>query len=158
MNPLEFVVETSSPEETESLGYQLAPLVPVGSVVALKGELATGKTCLVRGMAAYFSRGDAVHSPTFTFVNQYGDDPPLYHVDLYRARGEQDLMDLGYAELFDSDGICVVEWADRAERLLPPARLDVLLEHTPRPTCRRLTLRDYGILPGDWVGRLSVTV
>lgn len=154
MKYAKLVLESSRPEETESLGCQLASLVPLGSVVGLNGELATGKTCFVRGMASYFSRADAVHSPTFTLVNQYGTDPPIYHVDLYRVNSEQEFIDLGYPEFFDPDGLCVVEWADRVERLLPLLRVDVLLEHTG-PTSRRLTFLDYGILPSDWPRQLS---
>lgn len=106
--------ETNSPEETERLGYALAGVLPLGAVVALRGELASGKTCLVRGMAARCARGTPIHSPTFTLVNQYPGSPTLYHLDLYRLSTEE-VADLGYEELFEPDGIAVVEWAERAE-------------------------------------------
>jgi tRNA threonylcarbamoyladenosine biosynthesis protein TsaE len=148
--PETVTIVTHSPEETEELGLILASLLPKGSVVALRGDLASGKTCLVRGMAAGFVQGDEVHSPTFTLVNEYGDDgTKLYHVDLYRLGGAEEIADLGYAELFDSDGICAVEWADRAEPLLPSSRLDVSLEHVDAE-CRRLTFADRGVMPEGW--------
>ena len=92
---------TRSQEETERLGAMLASLLPPGAVVALRGELASGKTCFVRGMAAGLA-GDKelagrVHSPTFTLVNQYGDSPTLYHVDLYRLSGPEEVAGLGHA-------------------------------------------------------------
>ena len=76
------IIETASPEATRRLGAALAAMLPRGAVVALRGELATGKTCLVSGMAGHFAEADYVHSPTFTLVNQYGQDPALLHVDL----------------------------------------------------------------------------
>ncbi len=140
---------TASAEETESLGATIASFLKPGAVVALRGELASGKTCFVRGMASAFGAGAAVHSPTFTLVNEYATTPKLYHADLYRLSGPADLIDLGYEELFDSDGICAVEWAERAEGLLPPARLDVLLEHAGQDR-RRITLSDLGALRPGW--------
>jgi tRNA threonylcarbamoyladenosine biosynthesis protein TsaE len=150
------MVETRSAEETEDLGARLAALLPTGTVVALRGDLATGKTCLVRGMASYFAKGTAIHSPTFTLVNEYGDAHKLYHLDLYRLGGAEEVADLGYEELFEPDGVCVVEWAERAERLLPPRRLDVTLEHAGEDR-RQLHFIDHGVLPSDWIQRVKET-
>lgn len=150
---LNLVLVTESPEETERLGMALARIVPTGSVVALRGDLASGKTCLVRGMAAHYARGVPIHSPTFTLVNEYGDSPRLFHVDLYRLDPEE-VIDLGYEEIFEPEGVTVVEWAERAERLLPPQRLDVLLEHAGGDR-RRLSFKDCGVMPEDWVARLK---
>ncbi|NLN93469.1 MAG: tRNA (adenosine(37)-N6)-threonylcarbamoyltransferase complex ATPase subunit type 1 TsaE [Candidatus Hydrogenedens sp.] len=122
-------IMTHSPEETEKLGERLAALLPRGIVVALYGDLATGKTCLTRGMAGYFTKNARVHSPTFTLVNEYGEDPVLYHLDLYRLSGAEDLLSIGYEEIIESDGICIIEWADRADSFLPEERLDIFLEH-----------------------------
>ena len=144
-----FVVETHSPEETERLGCALGGLLPCGAVVALRGELAAGKTCLVRGLARRFADEDVVSSPTFTLVNQYGDSPRLYHVDLYRLHSVDELGDLGYEDLFDPDGVCVIEWAERAEALLPEKRVDVFMEHVGEGQ-RRIEIADGGVLPTDW--------
>ncbi len=147
------VIESASPETTRRLGAALAALLPQGAVVALRGDLATGKTCLVSGMATHFTVADYVHSPTFTLVNQYGEEPALIHVDLYRLSGPDEVADLGYAELFDSEDVCVVEWAERADKLLPEVRMEVWLEHAGYDV-RRLTFHNRGLLDGDWQGPL----
>ncbi|HNZ18415.1 MAG TPA: tRNA (adenosine(37)-N6)-threonylcarbamoyltransferase complex ATPase subunit type 1 TsaE [Candidatus Hydrogenedentes bacterium] len=148
------IIETASPEATRRLGAALAAMLPRGAVVALRGELATGKTCLVSGMAGHFAEADYVHSPTFTLVNQYGQDPALLHVDLYRLGGPDEVADLGYAELFDSEDVCVVEWAERAETLLPDVRLDIYLELAGRDL-RRLTFHNRRLLGEGWQERLK---
>jgi tRNA threonylcarbamoyladenosine biosynthesis protein TsaE len=167
--PGELTVTTHSGPETERLGAGVAALLPRGAVIALYGELASGKTCFVRGMAAAFSewpdqdgregRGegleDQVRSPTFTLINEYGLNPRLYHIDLYRLAGPADVADLGCAELFDSDDVCAVEWAERAGPMLPPVRLDVHLEHGGGDT-RRITLTDRGLLHDDWIEHIAL--
>ncbi len=142
-------VETHAPEETERLGKVLATLLPHGSLLALFGDLATGKTCMVRGMAAHFAAGEPVHSPTFTLVNEYGRGPTLYHLDLYRIGAPEELADLGYEDLFDPDGICVVEWAEQAGSLLPERRVDIHLQHGGGDL-RKLQIIDRGVLPEGW--------
>jgi tRNA threonylcarbamoyladenosine biosynthesis protein TsaE len=146
-------LESHSPEETERLGAALAALLPSGVVVALRGDLAAGKTCFVRGMASRFAAGEIVSSPTFTIVNQYGTRPRLYHVDLYRLGGIDDLADIGYEDLFEPDGVCVIEWAERAESCLPARRVEVLFEHVDE-SVRRLTFADFDVLPPGWSTRL----
>lgn len=149
-----FELISKSAETTERLGEVLAGLVPLGSVVALRGDLASGKTCLVRGMARRYSRGEIVSSPTFTIVNQYGTGPALLHVDLYRIDDLDELGDLGYEDLFDPEGVCVVEWAERAETLLPPCRLDIRLEYVDMEA-RRIRFEDRGVLPAGWQDTLQ---
>lgn len=155
---VEFSFETSSPEQTEEAGFILAGLLPKGALVALHGDLAAGKTCFVRGMARCFDQHAPVHSPTFTLVNQYGSDMPLYHLDLYRLGGPEELADLGYEEVFDSEGVCVVEWAERAGDLLPAQRIDIHLSHAGGDR-RRLEFHNLGIfLPSDVESRLRAAL
>lgn len=151
------IIETHAPAETEVLGRALARLLTPGTLVALRGDLATGKTCLVRGIASHFGSAASVSSPTFTLINEYGHDPKLYHVDLYRLTSPEEVEGLGYAELFDSDGICVVEWAERAEGLLPAVRLDVALSHCGMDR-RRLEFRDLGVMPSRWSQELTAAL
>ncbi|MFP4502271.1 MAG: tRNA (adenosine(37)-N6)-threonylcarbamoyltransferase complex ATPase subunit type 1 TsaE [Candidatus Hydrogenedentota bacterium] len=146
-------LDTVSAEATEALGQALAVLLPPGAMVALRGDLATGKTCLVRGMAAHCADRAPVHSPTFTLVNAYGPEGRLVHIDLYRLTGPEEVAALGYEELFEPEGVCVVEWADRAEGLLPARRLDIQLTHAGGDR-RRIALADHGVLPPDWRDRL----
>ncbi len=156
MNP--FQIETRAPEQTEAIGRVLSDMLPAGTLVALYGDLATGKTCLVRGMASTIGGNEPVHSPTFTLVNQYGEEKPLYHLDLYRLDGPEMLADLGYEELFDGDGVCAVEWAERAEGLLPGAHLEVRLQHAGGDR-RVLTFASHGVaLPSDFEARLRAAI
>jgi tRNA threonylcarbamoyladenosine biosynthesis protein TsaE len=143
------ILETRSTAETEALAQRLAQLLPRGAVVALRGELASGKTCFVRGMASHLAPGALVHSPTFTLVNEYGCEVKLFHLDLYRLSGLEEIADLGYEELFEPNGVCVIEWAERAERLLPARRVDVFLEHAG-PGTRRIAFYNHNILPENW--------
>lgn len=152
----ELNIETSTPEATEAVGRALAELLPERAVVALQGDLATGKTCLVRGMAAFFAEGQPIHSPTFTLVNEYGQARKLYHLDLYRLTDLAEVADLGVEELFDPDGVCVVEWAERAVPLLPARRVDIHLEHGGGDL-RRIRITDRGLLPDGWHARLDAT-
>jgi tRNA threonylcarbamoyladenosine biosynthesis protein TsaE len=149
------ILESRSVNETEALGFSLAAMLPRGSFVGLYGELAAGKTCFVRGMARFFAQDERVSSPSFTLVNEYGSEPTLYHVDLYRLHGPEDVLGLGYEELFDSTrDVCVVEWADRAVGLLPDERVDVRFEHVDRET-RRLTVTNLGAFAGPWQKQLT---
>lgn len=148
-------VETSSPEQTEAIGYVLADCLAPGTLIALFGDLATGKTCLVRGMARRRAGEGAVHSPTFTLVNQYGEEYPLYHLDLYRLGGPEMLADLGYEEVFDGGGLCAVEWAERAGDLLPADRLNIYLAHAGGDR-RTVEIEAVGLaLPVDLADRIQ---
>jgi len=133
-------IETRSPEQTEAVGAWLAGVLPDGCAVALYGELAAGKTCLTRGMASAFGTR-RVHSPTFTLENRYGSPPrQLIHIDLYRLPGPSALPDLGWEESFDpGQGLCVIEWADRVQDLLPGFRVDVHIQHAGETT-RKITV------------------
>lgn len=151
-------LQTASPDQTECLGETLAALLPAGTLIALYGDLATGKTCLVRGMARYAGGSAPVHSPTFTLVNQYGDERPLYHLDLYRLGGPDMLADLGYEEIFDGTGLCAVEWAERAEGLLPEARVEIHLEHAGGDR-RSIRITALGVaLPQDATARMQQAI
>ncbi len=157
MNDHTLTLTSHSENETEAIGKALMRLLPDGSVVALRGELGAGKTCLVRGMAAAIEAETAVSSPTFTMVNEYEGRPKIYHLDLYRIAEPRELMDLGYEDLFDApDGICVIEWAERAEKLLPQKRLDITLEHAGKTT-RTIRIQNHALLPQKWQASIQPT-
>lgn len=124
-------VETDSPEATEALGVRLAECLAAGAVIALEGDLAAGKTCLVRGMARALGVPAAqVHSPTFTLVNRYqGRTGTLYHLDLYRLSGPEELGELGWEEICEPDGFAAIEWAERAATCLPEGVIYLRLAH-----------------------------
>jgi len=121
-------VTTTSADETMALGRQLANSLAPGDVVALFGELGSGKTTFARGVCSGLGVTDDVTSPTFTLINEYGGGRlPVYHFDFYRidAAGA---WELGCEEYFSANGVCLLEWPERVLDLLPRARLDVHFE------------------------------
>jgi tRNA threonylcarbamoyladenosine biosynthesis protein TsaE len=101
-----------------------------GDLVCLHGDLGAGKTSFSFGIAMGLDvREQPITSPTFTFVNEYKGRVPLYHIDLYRLKAPSQLEGIGFEEYIDSDGVTVIEWAERAEDELPPERLSVYLSH-----------------------------
>lgn len=106
---------SGSVEETERIGAELAQRLPAGSVVAFSGDLGAGKTAFVRGMARGLGIRERITSPTFTIVNEYeGGTCPLFHFDLYRLGGEDELFDIGWEDYLARGGISAVEWSERA--------------------------------------------
>lgn len=111
---------SNSPAETEAIGRQVAENIGVGSVLALKGDLGSGKTLFVKGVVAGLGSSADVTSPTFTIVHEYrGGRLPVYHFDLFRVENPQDLARLGLDDYFFGDGISVIEWADRFPEFVP---------------------------------------
>lgn len=120
----EYTFLSRSPEETERLGEGLAKRLQAGDVVALSGELGTGKTTLVRGIARGLGvKEDEVASPSFTIINEYPSSPPLYHIDFYRLSKREELTEIGFWEYLGGEGIVVIEWADRIPEAIPPASI-----------------------------------
>ena len=152
MLPLQ--IETTSPDETEALAARFAALLPQGALVALYGDLASGKTCFVRGIASALSNADEVSSPTFTLINEYAGERKLYHLDLYRLTSADELADLGVEDVFEGDGVCLVEWADRAGNALPKRRVDIRFAHAGADR-RRIEMQDLGVLPAGWQDTLA---
>ena len=108
-------LKSGSSDETQRIGLSLAEELPVPGVVLLRGELGTGKTTLTRGIAQGLGLADPtlVNSPSFTLVNIYQGDCPIYHVDLYRLRSERDLYSIGLDDFLGKEGVTVVEWSER---------------------------------------------
>jgi tRNA threonylcarbamoyladenosine biosynthesis protein TsaE len=111
---------SNSPAETEAIGRELAKDVDAGSVVALKGELGSGKTLFTKGLVAGLGSSAAVTSPTFTIVHEYrGGRLPVYHFDFFRLENRESVARLGLDDYFFGDGVSVIEWADRFPNLVP---------------------------------------
>jgi tRNA threonylcarbamoyladenosine biosynthesis protein TsaE len=123
-----FSIITTSAEQTERVGELLGLLLKAGDLVCLYGDLGAGKTSLSFGIAMGLEvEEEYVTSPTFTFVNEYRGRVPFYHIDLYRLKDPTELEGIGFEEYIDSDGVTVIEWADRAEEELPDERLNLYL-------------------------------
>lgn len=111
---------SKSPADTEALARQLANSLVAGSIVALKGELGSGKTLFTQALVAGLGSEAAVTSPTFTIVHEYhGGRLPVYHFDFFRLENEESARQLGLEDYFFSEGVSVVEWADRFPELIP---------------------------------------
>ena len=124
------VVSTSA-NETVQIGASFAPRLVEGSVLALYGSLGAGKTQFVKGICSSLGIPEStVNSPTFTIVNEYGSrKASIYHFDAYRISRIDEFYELGYEDYFFSDGICLVEWPDRVESLLPSDTLRIRFTH-----------------------------
>ena len=126
---------TCSAAETQAFGRQLAAALVPGDLVAMVGDLGSGKTCLIQGICSGLAVQDVVNSPTFVLLNVYrgrhGARPvTVYHFDLYRLTVPEELEEIGAGEFFYEDGaISLVEWADRLPQMLPPGRWEVELDH-----------------------------
>jgi len=111
---------SNSPAETEAIGRQIAEEIGVGSVLALKGDLGSGKTLFVKGVVNGLGSSADVTSPTFTILHEYrGGRLPVYHFDLFRVENPQALARLGLDDYFFGDGLSVIEWADRFPEFVP---------------------------------------
>jgi tRNA threonylcarbamoyladenosine biosynthesis protein TsaE len=158
--------ESSSPEESLRAGEVLGRLLRPGDVVALFGELGSGKTLFVRGVAAGLGCAtQEVHSPSFTLVNEYacGDAGAgpwcLAHIDLYRIRSEDEMSGIGWDEYMGPQYVVAVEWAERALSLLPRDHLRVRLEARAsdrRRMCAQGTGPRSARVLRDWVITLGV--
>lgn len=119
---------TNSDKETEAVGEQFGRTVKDGTVVAMYGDLGAGKTAFVRGMARGMGITERVSSPTFTIVNEYeGGRLPLFHFDLYRLGGEDELFEIGWEDYLARGGVCAVEWSENAAGALDDSiiRIDI---------------------------------
>jgi tRNA threonylcarbamoyladenosine biosynthesis protein TsaE len=111
---------TRNPEETICLGKTIGEALSKGDIVALIGELGSGKTCITRGIARGIGIPDdyRITSPTFTLINEYPGRIKLYHLDIYRLSGLIDIENMGYEDYFYGDGVVVIEWAEKIEEIL----------------------------------------
>lgn len=125
-----YSVITQSPDQTYNLGKMLGGLLGRGDVICLNGDLGAGKTRLAQGVAAGMGVDEHVTSPTFTLINEYQGRLPLYHMDVYRLGGSEEMADLGYEEYFYGSGVTLVEWAELVGDVLPPERLEIIIATT----------------------------
>jgi tRNA threonylcarbamoyladenosine biosynthesis protein TsaE len=130
-------VATHDPAETRALAGKLMKDLPGDAVFALYGGLGSGKTCFVQGMALALGIRRAVTSPTFTLIREYGEGRrPLYHLDLYRLRDAQEVLDIGFEDYLRAGGFVAIEWAERAEEILPDNVVRVRFEAMAEPDSR----------------------
>lgn len=123
------VIETFSEQETRISGEQLAAQAKPGSIYTLIGDLGVGKTVFTQGFAKGLGIEEPVNSPTFTIIQEYGDGRlPFYHFDVYRIGNIDEMEEIGYEDYFYGNGVCLIEWANLIEEILPKERLAITIE------------------------------
>lgn len=120
-----FDLETHNSQETQAFGAELARHLTAGDVLCFYGELGAGKTTCIQGICRALGVTQAITSPTFTLINEYQGDWPVYHFDFYRIADESETADLGLSEYFYGDGVCLLEWPERIPSLLPAKRWEI---------------------------------
>jgi len=134
-----------SPEQTQLLGSYLGKLAQGGDIFLLTGDLGTGKTCLIQGIAHGLGIKEYAFSPSFVIIREYHGRLSLYHVDFYRLDHIEEIADLGLEEYFYGDGVCVVEWAEKGFKILPQNNLLIELNYVPEyETQRAICLKPRG--------------
>jgi tRNA threonylcarbamoyladenosine biosynthesis protein TsaE len=127
-----------SAAQTQRLGMRLGELLQGGELILLDGQLGTGKTTFAQGLAQGMGIDENINSPTFTLLKEYAGQsrpgglrrtgPALYHFDLYRLDNPEEIVDLGFEDYFFSNGVCVVEWAEKAGSFWPPEHLNIRMK------------------------------
>jgi len=123
------IIETKKPEETFALGQEIGRNAKPGQVYTLTGDLGVGKTVFTQGVAAGLGITEPVNSPTFTIVQVYEEGRlPFYHFDVYRIGDIEEMEEIGYDDYFFGGGICLIEWAELIEEILPEDRISITIE------------------------------
>lgn len=136
---------THSVKETEEAGCKFARTLKPGDILAFYGGLGMGKTAFIRGLALGLEVTDPVSSPTFALVHEYRGKVPLYHFDMYRVSGWEDLYSTGFFDYLESGGICAVEWSENIEGALPEGTIRIEIsgpEETEDDNSRVITITD----------------
>tara|TARA_B100002019_G_scaffold292519_1_gene315913 strand:+ start:681 stop:1127 length:447 start_codon:yes stop_codon:yes gene_type:complete len=121
-------IKSEGPEQTWAAAAALMESLEPGTVIALHGDLGAGKTCFIQGLAVAMGITDPITSPTYTLIGEYEGRMKLNHIDLYRLANSVEALGIGLEEYLDSDGITAIEWAERAEEILPESMLHVSIE------------------------------
>ncbi len=123
------IIESYSPEETLELGREMGRNAQPGDVYTLIGDLGVGKTVFTQGIAEGLEIEESICSPTFTIVQVYEDGRmPFYHFDVYRIGDVEEMDEIGYEDYFYDEGLCMIEWANLIEEILPSKRKEITIE------------------------------
>lgn len=141
------IIETNSPQETKELGKKMAERAKPGDVFTLVGDLGVGKTVFTQGIAEGLGIDEPVNSPTFTIVQEYESGRmPFYHFDVYRIGDPEEMDEIGFDDYIYGDGLCLIEWADLIEEILPEKRVAIRIEKDLEKgfDYRRITIQEEG--------------
>lgn len=139
------IIESNSREETYKVGIQLGKDAVSGQVYCIYGDLGVGKTIISQGVAAGLGITEVVNSPTFTIVKEYDEGRlPLYHFDVYRIGDVDEMDEVGYNEMIYGGGVCLIEWANLIEEILPDdyTRIDIEKDLNKGLDYRRITIEE----------------
>ena len=141
------VIETHDPEETFEVGRTIGMNAKPGQIYTLTGDLGVGKTVFTQGVAAGLGITEPVNSPTFTIIQEYEDGRlPFYHFDVYRIGDLEEMEEIGYDDYFFGQGICLIEWAELIEEILPEKWIEVPIEKDLEKgfEYRKITIEERG--------------
>ena len=141
------VIETHDPEETFEVGRTIGMNAKPGQIYTLTGDPGVGKTVFTQGVAAGLGITEPVNSPTFTIIQEYEDGRlPFYHFDVYRIGDLEEMEEIGYDDYFFGQGICLIEWAELIEEILPEKRIEVTIEKDLEKgfEYRKITIEERG--------------
>ena len=141
------IIETHDPEETFEVGRKIGMNAKPGQIYTLTGDLGVGKTVFTQGVAAGLGITEPVNSPTFTIIQEYVDGRlPFYHFDVYRIGDLEEMEEIGYDDYFFGQGICLIEWAELIEEILPEKRIEVTIEKDLEKgfEYRKITIEERG--------------
>ncbi|WP_270609224.1 tRNA (adenosine(37)-N6)-threonylcarbamoyltransferase complex ATPase subunit type 1 TsaE [Blautia massiliensis (ex Durand et al. 2017)] len=141
------VIETHDPEETFEVGRTIGMNAKPGQIYTLTGDLGVGKTVFTQGVAVGLGITEPVNSPTFTIIQEYEDGRlPFYHFDVYRIGDLEEMEEIGYDDYFFGQGICLIEWAELIEEILPEKRIEVTIEKDLEKgfEYRKITIEERG--------------
>ena len=123
------IIETNTPQETYAVGKKIGENAKPGQIYTLTGDLGVGKTVFTQGVAAGLNITEPINSPTFTIIQEYESGRlPLYHFDVYRIGDIEEMEEIGYDDYFFGQGICLIEWANLIEEILPENLIKVTIE------------------------------
>lgn len=122
------IIKCKNEKETNEIGIKIAEILKPSDFICLDGDLGTGKTHIAKSIIKALGVEEYVTSPSYTIVNEYESDCIIYHFDVYRIDDIDEMYEIGYEEYFFSDGICLVEWANMIEELLPKEHYKIKLQ------------------------------
>lgn len=131
-------------KDTENFGIRFGKLLKPGDIVCLNGDLGAGKTTMTKSIGIGLGVEEYITSPTFTLINMYKGRMVVYHFDVYRLENVDELYDLGFDEYFFGEGVCIIEWAEKIDRLIPEDRIIIDIKKTDSIDERILHISGYG--------------
>lgn len=137
-------IKLSNLEETEKFGIKLGEALRSGDILCLNGDLGAGKTTITKSIGVGLGVEEYITSPTFALINQYMGRVPVYHFDVYRLENAHELYDLGFDEYFYGKGVCIIEWADKIDRMIPTDRIVIDIEMGNSIDERILNIHGHG--------------